>query len=364
MRESLNIERFKCFKSSSISLNNLTVLVGSNGNGKSSVVQALLLLRTACENKGGEIDLNGPYGLTLGTSSSVYNHESEGNNFTISISNAQGDKVNAYEFEIDQSEDSLQVLAKEITINHNAPIQSDTIYYLAAERMGPRISNALGNLSYIHTGVHGEYVAHVLGLKGGRIKVDENRMYPGSKDPNLETQTNHWIKTIFPNIRVSAIVNMDLLCAQVKIKNETNDSDYITAPNLGFGITYSLPVIVSGLIAKPNSYFIIENPEAHLHPAAQTAIGFFLAHMAYCGVKVVIETHSDHVINGIQLYVAKNPDWYNSVTINSFNVSEDGLEIDQISFDQDANISHWPRGFMDQSQRDFLELCRVRKSHV
>ena len=46
---------------------------------------------------------------------------------------------------------------------------------------------------------------------------------------------------------------------------------------------------------------VVENPEAHLHPSAQTKIGEFIALIASCGVQVVIETHSDHVVDGIRL---------------------------------------------------------------
>ena len=62
---------------------------------------------------------------------------------------------------------------------------------------------------------------------------------------------------------------------------------------------------LTGLIAKKGCYFIVENPEAHLHPAAQSKIGRFLAMVANAGVNVIIETHSDHIINGIQIAVRK-----------------------------------------------------------
>lgn len=364
MKEYLCIKKFKCFKDTSIILDDLTVLVGSNGNGKSSVIQALLLLRAAFDNSGGLLDLNGPYGLALGTSNSVYNHDSDGTSFSIMISDSKNRQKEGYVFEINQREDSLSVNATEISQPKISGVFAETIYYLTAERLGPRISNRLGNLKFIHTGINGEYVAQVLAQNGGRTKVEENRMFPKTKDPNLETQTNNWISLMFPNIRISSSMDITKLCAQINISNTILDTDYVSAPNVGFGISYALPVIVSGLIAKSNSYFIVENPEAHLHPSAQTAMGIFLAMVSSCSVKVIIETHSDHIINGIQLFIAKNPEWHDKVVINCFGIANNALDISPVLFDKYANFSNWPKGFMDQAQKDYIELCNCRRKDV
>ena len=61
-----------------------------------------------------------------------------------------------------------------------------------------------------------------------------------------------------------------------------------------------MPILVNGLVAQKGSIFIVENPEAHLHPKAQSNIGLFLGYLAMQGLNVVIETHSEHVINGIR----------------------------------------------------------------
>ena len=77
MRDKLKIVNFKCFKEQVFELPNLTVLVGANGLGKSTVIQSLLLIRSAKENADNteKVALNGPYGLELGTSASVINQE-------------------------------------------------------------------------------------------------------------------------------------------------------------------------------------------------------------------------------------------------------------------------------------------------
>ena len=78
-------------------------------------------------------------------------------------------------------------------------------------------------------------------------------------------------------------------------------ADRMRPTNMGFGVSYALPVITAGLLAPAGSLLVVENPEAHLHPAGQSRVGRFLAHLAASGVQVVAETHSDHVLNGVRL---------------------------------------------------------------
>jgi predicted ATPase len=70
--------------------------------------------------------------------------------------------------------------------------------------------------------------------------------------------------------------------------------------NMGFGVSYALPIVLGALTAANGGLIIIENPEAHLHPAGQSQMGIFLARMASAGVQVIAETHSDHVLNGVR----------------------------------------------------------------
>ena len=80
----------------------------------------------------------------------------------------------------------------------------------------------------------------------------------------------------------------------------------------GFGISYILSIITVGLwcASVKNAVLVVENPEAHLHPGAQSNMGKFLELVSEAGVQVIIETHSEHVIDGVRLQAAwgKAPD--------------------------------------------------------
>lgn len=361
-KEKLIIKNYKCFTDQTIEINNLTVLVGANGVGKSTTIQSLLLMRKSIEEQNNYVALDGIYGLDLGTSGSVINQNSNQNKITFILENFEG-KIIGYCYEADSKEDKLSLRIAERTIDDNTyfSISQNEFYYLSAERRGPRISQSLVSQKYLNVGIEGENTAQVIASDSGRTKVESNRMYPDTENPNLEFQVNSWLGHIMPGVRIVTTLDVKTLTAQLRIGNNFV-VDPTLATNFGFGVSYFLPLLVEGLIAKVGSLFIVENPEAHLHPAAQTAVGIFLARMAYSGLRVIVETHSDHVISGIQRFVAENVDWHDQVTINNFGVDVNGKNsvITPISFDDNANYSVWPEGFMDQSQKDYIELCKIR----
>src|SRR5258708_39648245 len=73
--------------------------------------------------------------------------------------------------------------------------------------------------------------------------------------------------------------------------------------NVRYGLTYAFPIIVALLAAEDDQIVVIDSPEAHLHPSAQSQMGQLLARFAAAGVQILVETHSDHLLNGARLAV-------------------------------------------------------------
>lgn len=358
-----HIEGYKCFIDQTINLGQLTVLVGANGNGKSSTIQSILLYKLAASGIR-VIDLNRTFGLRLGRFSDIINTYSDGDLIKFSLLSDDNHEKSSCVISSEEYGESLYVLAKYDSKETDILWGRKEIYYLSAEREGPRISQNLVNLDYLNAGVHGETSAQAIAEKGSMTKVDEARMYDGTKNRNIDAQVNSWLNLIFPNISVSSSINQDVLQARVKVSNPLYKDAFTT--NMGFGVSYALPVLVDGLLAKKDSLFIVENPEAHLHPSAQTAMGYFLAKMSYAGVKIVVETHSDHLIDGIQLFVVKHNNWHNNVIINNYSIVDGEKQpiVEPIFLSDKGEYDKWPRGFMDQSQINYQNLLRIRKDEV
>ncbi len=268
-------------------------------------------------------------------------------------------------YEVDNRDAKLYLTPKALdkTETVNFPIFRQEFYYLNAERIGPRVSQQLQFFDYPNAGRQGETTAQLLGLKNGYYKIENERRFGETQSNYLIDQVNHWLDFIMKGVKIRVETSPNTLTAQVLIENQFTVSDPTLSTNLGFGISYILPIIATGLTAKKGCYFVVENPEAHLHPSAQSRIGRFLVMVASSGVNVIIETHSDHLVNGIQIGVAEKKINQDAVTINYFSHKEYNIQPDvqPISITKKGELSDWPSGFFDQTQIDFAELFNLRK---
>lgn len=378
MIDAVKISNFKCFSNIDIPLNGLTIMAGANGNGKSTVIQALLLLRKTIEENCKQFDgyyvierpslntnvsLNDGYLLTLGNSNLVANRQASRNDISIGV--IIGKQEISADYLIDQLESQLFVILARISdfTAGQLPILKKEFYYLNAERMGPRASQGIQFYPFPNAGFQGENVAQLITDTNYQTEIEETRRHPKSRSPRLEQQINAWLDDIMPGVNISAKQSLDTLTAQIQVENYYTKGDPTLATNIGFGISYVLPILATGLIAAKGAYLIVENPEAHLHPSAQSKIGRFLSMIANAGVRVIIETHSDHVINGIQIAAAKKEVDPNLVTINFFSQNDANIQpiVESISISEKGELSSWPKGFFDQTQIDFAELFKLRK---
>jgi predicted ATPase len=360
----LHIEHFKCFPDVVLALRPLTVLTGFNGAGKSSAIQSLLLARQAAEQSGVRtVRLNGPYGLALGEAQELLHPDATSPAFRVSLH--EGDTAWTYRFGVpDERALHLDVLESPTTTPPGLNRPGYGFTYLSAERLGPRDVLAVsgeppGDLG---VGVNGEHTAQVLALRELRVtrlalNVREPLMFPGSEVSLLRTQTEEWASHIIRPLRLDAQWAAGMAASALRIQGP--NGDVIRPANTGFGVSYALPVIVAGLMTSPGDMLIVENPEAHLHPAGQSRLGAFLARVAGSGVQVIVETHSDHVLNGMRLAtVAEGLMPPTDVIVHFF----DDRGVTPIDLGPRGDLSQWPAGFFDQIEDDLGRLARARRN--
>jgi len=111
-----------------------------------------------------------------------------------------------------------------------------------------------------------------------------------------------------------------------------------------------LPIIVALLSLPKNGLILLENPEAHLHPKGQTLMGKLMAQVAAAGTQVIVETHSDHVLDGIRLAVFEGLIKPTQTSFHYFDRSEDGkIQLQTPKINAEGRIDNWPAGFFDES---------------
>jgi predicted ATPase len=101
----------------------------------------------------------------------------------------------------------------------------------------------------------------------------------------------------------------------------------------------------------------VDSPEAHLHPSAQSEMGRILAHFAGAGVQIIVETHSDHLLNGTRLAIKEGRLPNSSLQVHFFTrATPSGHGVISPPVDPEGRIYEWPAGFFDQSEKDLSLL--------
>ena len=372
----LEIKDFKCIKDDEIEFLDLTVLAGNNGAGKSTVIQTMLIMLQSF-NKKESILLPKNYYINdyyceLGNTSKLLLKESNEDSITFKFID-EFDGYTKLELGIDKMDTNSFYLKDLDDVTGKSPDGFNKslsflkyLDFIGADRYGPKIFHHTdSNFARINVGKYGEYSTLVL-----HKYQDKFIKFPLPTEKNkstLLTQVNFWLKIIFDNIEVKTSFIDEANIAMLYINNRPI-KNFQSPVNMPYGVSYVLPIIVSCLVRSiennelglpidddSKKTVIIENPEAHLHPSAQSKLGYFLGYMAN-EVQIIIETHSDHIINGIRKAVKFGKIAPDKVIFNFFKIEGEYSIINPIEINKDGDLSEWPDGFFDQFEKDVMEL--------
>ena len=367
----INLWHFKCFALLKLPLRPLTLLSGLNASGKSSVIQALALLhQTMREHEWStRLMLNGK-AVQLGTAEDVIDKITGTRRCGIGL--VDDETVYRWQFEGGRTRMSLAVVEVSIdgdggnepeTLRYLLPLNADRsvsdrlcrMTYLTAERLGPRETYVLEDPGVTPVvGPAGENAVSV--LYSGRDERIPNALVVEGSSPTRERQVEARMGCFFPGCELTMAKIPKANAVTLGIRT-SKDVDFHRPMHTGFGITQVLPIVVAALSARSNDLLLIENPEVHLHPAGQALMGEFLAEVAFAGVQVILETHSDHVLNGVRRAVKNKTLPPDDVALHFFRARQDAeregiAQVQSPFIDGDGNIDDWPEGFFDQFDKD------------
>ncbi|HKV42611.1 MAG TPA: DUF3696 domain-containing protein [Blastocatellia bacterium] len=373
MIDTVSLRNFKCFDRQDIKTRKLTVLAGLNGMGKSSVVQSLLLIRQSfldglLPQVG--LELNGSL-VQMGTAQDVLYEDAESDDFEIGLTWDDA-KRTKFVLQYDREADVLHIDPETIdpSIFDRTPF-TDAFNYLQAERLGPRTTNTISDYQvreHRQIGTAGQYAPHFLSVYGSEVVSDGRAILSQTAPADLRAQVQAWLNLVSPGTEIHLEVHamMDLVNLRYSFVTGEERSNRYRATSVGFGITYVLPVLVALLSSRPGSILLLENPEAHLHPRGQARIGDLLARAAAAGVQILVETHSDHVLNGVRVAVHGGVIDPEAVAIHYFSRVEDSgrvrAKVQSPVIDRDGRLDIWPDGFFDEWDKSLEQLLApVRK---
>lgn len=430
MFESIRLKRFKAYRNSGeIPLRPLTIVLGANNSGKSSILHALLALaqtledttsRQALVTSGAYVDLGGFYdilwgggkadsadsfGIELTASGSSlepgfysqdepdenkptrlavnFAFDSERNAIVVSsasVSDANG-RIHSSGRRSGRGYSSPSIpedLRSELTLDfrHFFPVLQpsgtsrdarrlamDT--YFMAESAWFAWRRALSDVAHVaplrqpvpRFGILGKSPTSELG-PGGENLLRVLRASDDGQTERLADEVSRWVSDVFEMLQALRLVDVDESGTVLALLgDERAGFDNINVANMGEGISQLLPIIARVLTTRPGGALLIEQPELHLHPAAQADLAdLFIAGALTGGRQYIVETHSEHLVLRLRRRIAEGTLRPDQVSI--LYVERDGKSstVRPLDLNNEGNFDDWPEGFFEERYREALAI--------
>ncbi len=366
MINQLRLKNFKCFEDNTIPFGGLTLLAGLNGTGKSSIIQALLLLRqSGLDANGNPANLHWRGELVnVGSFRDVLKENAAENLIELEASFGE---LGLVRMTVNNLDVDRPMLSKGFPKAYNTSLYRPNMFYVSADRLGPRKALEFivdGQEPETPLGKNGEHVLEYL-AQNERKPIGEMVRHDTATKNTLWSHTNAWLKTISPDVELDIQLFQGAdLARSVFSFAQVGDvpSRPFRATNVGFGLSYALPLLVALLAAEADDLVIIENPEAHLHPGGQTKLAELAARAVAGGAQIILETHSDHILDGVRLAVRDTIVEADNVAIHYF--ERDGMDVQVTTpvLNSSGKLDIWPPGFFDQQEINLARLITSRDS--
>tara|TARA_R110000824_G_scaffold3839_2_gene18325 strand:+ start:1786 stop:2838 length:1053 start_codon:yes stop_codon:yes gene_type:complete len=346
-------------------------MMGENGSGKSTILQSILILKQSVRENNQDISnliLNGDY-CNIGNGRDALcrsSDDAEVISFRVEMQTTKSSDTTELKFKYEPEADFLQPTGQPIA----ATLFSDAkVTYLAAERTGPRLTTPFSKTkaSAGDLGRNGTGSAAVLFANSSTVMSDKDPRIPKELvTRNILSVFNHYLGLISTgaSIKVAGFADLDSVATTFNFENAgLLPIESIRPTNVGFGLSYSISIIISCLQAKPGDILLIENPEAHLHTKGQRAIADLICKTADTGVQIILETHSREILYWLRQKVINKELPAETVRLNYLSSSdrgEDSLQECPTLFplsDQIGELGDATQEFLDHfgTSMDFIQ---------
>jgi predicted ATPase len=395
---SLKICGFKSFaQETTIELGGLTILAGVNSSGKSSIMQPLLLMKQTLEAPydPGALLLDGPnVHFTSGEQLLTKNQGQQNlNQWSIELTTAEpnfslrscfnwssqqgidiaeqyytnSETIKALRLAQGMSPEEILIAGRNYYFPNEMELSPDFLHVIR-ERFFLGIKGAMsyGLANQIFASIIRSLI-HVPGIRSNPERVYKTATASGT---SFVGQFDNYVASIIDRFQketpdkifalqqflqklglTSALQAQRLNDTQIELRvgrvfGRDNLTDMVNIADVGFGVSQILPVLVALLVAQPGQLVYVEQPELHLHPKAQVALAEIFAEATQRGVKIVVETHSELFLLGIQSLVAEDRLDHKLVKLHWFTRGEDGFsQVSSGDLDETGAFGDWPEDF-------------------
>jgi predicted ATPase len=240
----------------------------------------------------------------------------------------------------------------------------ETLNYIGPLRQAPKDEYSINGIGF-SVGVEGEYLAEVF----SNLSKDYISYYKLEENDTTLNFIN--CEDFFVNAVKYWLCDRFKLCSDVySIKEgdsfiiyvQSNTGIKSTIKHVGFGISQILPIIVEGLRIGAGETLILEQPEIHLHPKVQSLVTDFLLSLVVQGKKIIIETHSDHLITRLRRRIAEDPTngLDNRVLLTFVEVGSSDILFRSIDIDDFGNLDYFPDDFIENPDTELKAILKAQ----
>lgn len=228
----------------------------------------------------------------------------------------------------------------------------EDMHHVAPLRLPIPRYNVLGEIPPSEIGAGGENLLRVLRSEE-RVRGRRRR---------LLDLVDEWLSKRFGFMRRLRLEKIDPQgLVRELLADEREGYPRINVANMGSGVSQLLPIIAGVVATRSNHSLLVEQPEVHLHPAAQADLGdLFIDSLGErLDRQFIIETHSEHLLLRIRRRVAEGKLDPRAVSILFVERGEDGSVVRELPLDKKGHIAEWPDGFFEEGYVEALGLARA-----
>ena len=351
MIENLYISNLKSIKELSVDCSNINLFIGTNSSGKSTILQAILLLAQNINHL--DSGLNGRL-VRLGNFDEAkckYSRDS-----VIKIKVTAPSLMRSFIFKRFNDDEGRIIEPEFEGKDYNfMSLEDRNFQYVSCNRIGPQ-NIYMKNMDVYETmGIDSEYAISYLSAHGS--DPIDSKLCKSTDDFTLLGQVNWWLDYI-----VDATISLEEIprADAITVSYSFHELHNIRPTNIGSGISYLISILITCLSMPADGVVIIENPEIHLHPRAQSRICEFLYFVADADRQLFIESHSDHIFNGFRVGITTKAMCRDKINIQFAALNQENFSsIVKVEIDDWGNVVNQKEDLFDQFDIDLNKMLGI-----